>query len=358
MRLRFFAAVLLLAPMLCSAQTAGYPIQSLQGPPEISKQVTVTLDQNACASVSDTTRYTVVPAHTGYVLSVQKAVFSYKYGTSAFPVNGVQMWVVNNGTAAGPVTNDGAHVVGYTDLKDTGFLDQVADTQIEADALTDAGGGVTPYAVATFANQPLVLSVDAGKYIAGGAVGAWSLHDAGAGYALTDTGSVATDNACTAVLSGASENYTVTRLTSAGTGYAANDTFTVNGGGTLAAGVVDTVGAAGDVLTYHLTSGGDTYAAVANVDTTATSGTGTGFQIDITAVDGGTGEITASTLAVLGGIAALTLDGAGTDYPIVSNTCLVATAGFGANATLDITSVTGSDSTLSITVTYSEIPVP
>ncbi len=70
----------------------------------------------------------------------------------------------------------------------------------------------------------------------------------------------------------------------AGLLYAPGDTFTVNTGDGLAAGVVDTAGGGGNVLTYHLTAQGTTYPVSAGVATTTTSGAGSGLKLDITAI--------------------------------------------------------------------------
>ncbi len=67
---------------------------------------------------------------------------------------------------------------------------------------------------------------------------------------------------------------------SAGSGYAANDLFTVNTGSTLATGKVLTV-STGAVATYTILTPGQGYTVASNVATTATSGSGTGFAIDI-----------------------------------------------------------------------------
>lgn len=70
-------------------------------------------------------------------------------------------------------------------------------------------------------------------------------------------------------------------LSSGGADYALGDTFTIDGGDGTAAGEVDTVDGGGAVLTYHLTSGGDGYAVGSGYSTTATTGIGTGFTLDI-----------------------------------------------------------------------------
>jgi len=66
-----------------------------------------------------------------------------------------------------------------------------------------------------------------------------------------------------------------------GTGYAVNDTFTVNTGSVLATGKVLTVNV-GVVLTYSILTSGSGYTVANGVATTATLGTGTGLTINIT----------------------------------------------------------------------------
>src|SRR6185437_14957317 len=67
----------------------------------------------------------------------------------------------------------------------------------------------------------------------------------------------------------------------AGTGYAVNDTFTVNGGSTLASGHITSIGVGGAVTGIALDLPGAGYSAAANVATTPTSGAGAGLSIDI-----------------------------------------------------------------------------
>lgn len=69
--------------------------------------------------------------------------------------------------------------------------------------------------------------------------------------------------------------------------YAPGDTGTVDGGSTLATYEVLTVDGDGDIVTYRLTSGGAGYSVATNVGTTATSGTGVGFELNITKVQTG-----------------------------------------------------------------------
>ena len=72
-----------------------------------------------------------------------------------------------------------------------------------------------------------------------------------------------------------------TTLNAGGSGYAPNDTFTIDGGTTLATGKVLTV-IAGSVATYEITTPGLGYAVANGIATTHTSGSGTGLKVNIT----------------------------------------------------------------------------
>lgn len=71
---------------------------------------------------------------------------------------------------------------------------------------------------------------------------------------------------------------------SPGSGYAVNDTFIVNGGSTLAAGHVTSIGAGGAVTGMAIDLPGAGYSISAHNPTTATSGSGSGMTVQITAV--------------------------------------------------------------------------
>lgn len=74
-----------------------------------------------------------------------------------------------------------------------------------------------------------------------------------------------------------------TTLAVGGTGYATNDTFTVNTGSTLATGRVSAQ-TAGVVTAFTILSFGDGYTVATGVATTATSGSGTGLTINVTSI--------------------------------------------------------------------------
>ncbi len=74
-----------------------------------------------------------------------------------------------------------------------------------------------------------------------------------------------------------------TTLAVGGTGYATNDTFTVNTGSTLATGRV-TAQTAGVVTAFTILTYGIGYSVATGVATTATSGSGSGLTINVTAI--------------------------------------------------------------------------
>jgi Putative phage tail protein len=69
-----------------------------------------------------------------------------------------------------------------------------------------------------------------------------------------------------------------------GSGYAVNDTFTVNGGTVLAIGHVTSVSGGGAVTGIAIDTVGTGYSIGSHIPTTATSGTGSGMTVDISAV--------------------------------------------------------------------------
>jgi hypothetical protein len=88
-------------------------------------------------------------------------------------------------------------------------------------------------------------------------------------------------------------------LDSGGTGYAIGDSFTVNGGvGTpLATGLVDAVSGGigtGPVTRYHLIENGVSYNVGVGQATTATSGSGTGLTINISAITSDAGKVSST----------------------------------------------------------------
>ena len=87
-------------------------------------------------------------------------------------------------------------------------------------------------------------------------------------------------------------------LGAAGTGYAIGDTGTIVDGSDDATYIIDTVGALGVVLTFHVTGAGTDY-TVENGVATATGGAqpgvGVGFTVNITAVRTGDGTLKVTT---------------------------------------------------------------
>ncbi len=76
-----------------------------------------------------------------------------------------------------------------------------------------------------------------------------------------------------------------TLLSLSGSGYVVGDTFSINGGVTLATGRVLTIDGFGGVLTYDIYFPGGGYAIATGIGTTSITGIGTGFEIDIVTVD-------------------------------------------------------------------------
>lgn len=99
------------------------------------------------------------------------------------------------------------------------------------------------------------------------------------------------------VAQGNAGNISDASLNSGGNGYAVGNQGTVDTGDGLATYQVASVDGMGTVLAYYLTSQGSGYAVSANVATTATTGVGTGFTIDITSVAADTLTIKSVTTA-------------------------------------------------------------
>ena len=156
-----------------------------------------------------------------------------------------------------------------------------AGTGFGIDILTLTGGGGSGYAADDTFTIDGGSTLATGKVltVAAGVVVTYSITDPGEGYSIeTGVGTTAT--------SGAGTDLEIDILTisgGGGTGYAVDDTFTVDGGSALAEGKVLTV-SSGKVSTYELTSPGAGYSVTNGVDTTAVVGQGAGFAIDITEI--------------------------------------------------------------------------
>lgn len=79
-------------------------------------------------------------------------------------------------------------------------------------------------------------------------------------------------------------------LGAGGTGYVAGDTVTVDGGAVLATVRVDTV-AVGAVTAFTVLTIGSGYSVANNIATTAVTGIGTGFKVNITGISTSDGQI-------------------------------------------------------------------
>ena len=203
------------------------------------------------------------------------------------------------------------------------------------------------------------FTVDGGSSLATGEITAVS-DNVVTGYTILTPGagySVANEIATTAT-AGSGTGFAINILSlsgAGGSGYAADDTFTVDGGTTLATGKVLTV-SAGVVVTYSTTDPGEGYSVKTGVSTTATSGAGTDLEIDILTVSGGSGTGYAvddtftvddgSTLAegkvltVLGGkVSTYELTSPGAGYSVANGIDTTAVVGQGSGFAIDITEI-------------------
>ncbi len=162
------------------------------------------------------------------------------------------------------------------------------------------------------------------------------LNDLSASAVYTGTG----DSVYTVTINGV-HGILGSTLNNGGAGFAVNDLFTVDGGtaGYLATGKVLTVNA-GVVLTYSILTYGSGYAAAAAINTTPTSGSGTGLKININSLqvdsfkwkkDNGT-EVTA-LIPYVGGIYTMSFGvkiafGAQTGHTLESQWVISNTANF------------------------------
>ena len=190
-----------------------------------------------------------------------------------------------------------------------------------------------------------VLAVSEGK------VTSYEILTPGAGYSVAD-------NIATTATSGSGTGFAINIVSlsgAGGSGYAANDTFTIDGGSTLATGKVLTV-SAGVVVTYSITDSGEGYSVKTGVGTTATSGAGTDLEIDILTLSGGSGSGYAvddtftvdggSTLAegkVLtissGKVSTYEITSPGAGYSVANGFDTTAVVGQGSGLEIDITEI-------------------
>ncbi len=133
-------------------------------------------------------------------------------------------------------------------------------------------------------------------------------------------------------------------LNAGGSGYAALDTATVDGNtGTSATLQVDTVDGSGRVLTYTKTAAGTGYQTGTNVATTTFGDAGTGYAVNDTfTVDGGTvtlatGHITSESGGKVTGFA---IDTPGAGYSLGNGVATTATLGGGSGLKVNITALT------------------
>lgn len=177
-------------------------------------------------------------------------------------------------------------------------------------------------------NKPLAMFADA-TFIAGvsGAVATSSLNTGGTGYAVNDTGTINVGTGASYVVNtidGVAGRIATSTLNAGGTGYVANDTGTITTGtgGTY---IVDTVdGAVGAILTSALNAGGSGYA-----------------QGDTGTIVGGTAAYVIDSVNA-GAVVTYHLTSAGSAYSTGTGVATAtggAQAGVGVNFTVDISTV-------------------
>lgn len=170
-----------------------------------------------------------------------------------------------------------------------------------------------PYSIGTIVNGGINYGNEIYQMIAtasGSAILTSSLNTSGYGYSVGDyfninggsslaIGTVVTVHAPSGftinVTSVSGGVITGSSLASGGSGYSVADRFRVNGGFSLAVGIVLTVGVGGNVLTYSLLSGGTAYTT--GVNTTQMYVTYTGNVLTYTILNPGSGYIAGSSVS-------------------------------------------------------------
>lgn len=168
----------------------------------------------------------------------------------------------------------------------------------------------------------------------GNAINQASLNPVGTGYLVGDTGTV--DGGVAGFLA----RYRVTAVgnqgigswsfTIPGTGYAVGDAVQIDGGSTFATFSVTGVDGFGAITSLLFTSLGTGYSVASGVTTTAISGVGTGFKLNI--------------LSVFNGVISLTLDYPGGGYSVANNVTTTpggSQPGVGSGLTINILSLKG-----------------
>ncbi len=137
--------------------------------------------------------------------------------------------------------------------------------------------------------------------VSGGVVTTYVIDVAGGGYKVqtgrTTTATSGSGTGLTIDIGSVGTGIAQVYVKAAGTGYAVNDTFTINGGSPLATGHVTTI--SGSTVTgVIIDTPGQGYAVnTSGIATTATSGGGTGLTIEVDSIGDGNNDTAAVTLA-------------------------------------------------------------
>lgn len=201
-----------------------------------------------------TTPIEIAPAPgVGRIIQPLSFLAQYKFGTVGFTKSDG-----TSGKGAFHLYLDATRALHPSDLATSvvSFVEATADRAVQYGRFATVGAldndTVTIFAPANSTNAPLML-VGAND-LQGGAIATSTLNAAGLLYAPGDTGTIDPSNNGSA-------------------------TYTIN-----------TVGGGGAVATYTITTPGSGY-VVANAVATDTSGTGSGFKVNITAINKGNGSL-------------------------------------------------------------------
>ena len=275
---------------------AGLEVQSETPPAASSSRIPAnTLKSVVTLSAADIVALNTIPVELVAAPGAKKMIFPVGillegiFNTAPFASGGDIFFYVGDSDAYVEATSSLINTVGVADdvvLGTVNRLDSAALARWAGNGLNYGTGPSDMAPSASLENKPLVMFADA-TFIAGvsGAVATSSLNAGGTGYAVDDTGTINVGTGATYVVNtidGVAGRIATSTLNAGGTGYAANDTGTI-ATGTGGAYIIDTVdGAVGAVLTSALNAGGSGYA---QGDTGTITGGAAAYVVD--SVDGG-----------------------------------------------------------------------
>ena len=131
--------------------------------------------------------------------------------------------------------------------------------------------------------------------------------------------------------------YSITGVNPGGVGYLIGNTgVIISGNNNATYTVLTTHPIDGAILTYSLTASGSNYTSATNINTSATTGTGTGFTVDIVTASPGQ-PISSSTLSASGGaVTTVDLLFTGSTYKTINSSNTIVTSGIGTGLKIDV----------------------